>query len=961
MATPINFEFRAQNNADSAFRSFDAALEKTRLNVQKLNTELGSAFRTSTVQTSRFRRQVTGVNRELTQTTRLSRTAATNTRNFGRGFGSAGRSAAGFAGPLRQIASAVPGVQLGLAGLTLAALGTGRAFIRAADDFTRFRSQIRTVIPAGQNVAQEMNNIRIAANNSLATLDSSILLYQRLGQALQGTGAQLRGITQARLVETINRTIAISSSTTQEAEGAIRQFTQALGNNRLSGQEFNSVVEQANFLAVQLARGLGLTISQLREFGQAGLVGTQEIIDALIAQSGEIDDVFSRINRTTQQSARIVANNLSAFLDQLSENIGAQQGVVALLEAIAEAIDKLREAAGGLPSTEEGLAELLAEDTARLTEIVGNIGTVPAPSDRARQNVQRYRDLYDDLQVAVTAAENAYDSFQAAVGEGQRDFFQLMLRYAEEEERRIIDIFSNAGVNIRQLTADAALVDAFDAQDVGELERANDRLDAALLERNRLQDSGSRRVRQRAANEVRAAEAAVEALEAEKAAIEDRNIAVNEGLELIRLTLRERQVRQASDRALAEAQQAYLAGQQEEITREGQAYQIALQRSAIRTLEVRLAGELTEEERKTAEERLRQAQFQLQFVIDKTNEVKLTEAQLATQRLIQAVEEEIASILGLKTAEEIKYEATVRQIAAIKLATKEIDQDQYDLIIASLNVDKEVMRAKEEAYALVGLTTEAEKLYQAEVVKVLNSLLAAGLIDQDRYNLAVEKLKITKEELAAQREETEIQNAVYRSARLLTPEEKARTDEVVRRLRAQQESLGLTDRELEAAIERARATRGLGRDTEATIRDAVIDGLRQGFQSNDWQDLAVTILSDVLQQAFRNSESEGVGARGFFRNLFSFGGGRARGGPVSRNVGYLVGENGPEYLIPGQNGFVAPLQNSIAGGRAVVNNYTTVNVAGSDYGRDWDNQLLLKASNVAAAYEDQVNRTAERL
>ncbi|MGH3573605.1 MAG: hypothetical protein ACRDS0_34990 [Pseudonocardiaceae bacterium] len=74
-----------------------------------------------------------------------------------------------------------------------------------------------------------------------------------------------------------------------------------------------------------------------------------------------------------------------------------------------------------------------------------------------------------------------------------------------------------------------------------------------------------------------------------------------------------------------------------------------------------------------------------------------------------------------------------------------------------------------------------------------------------------------------------------------------------------------------------------------------------------------------------SSSSSGGGLGGFFGGLISgiggffsslFGGGRASGGPVFGGQSYLVGENGPEMLHMGGNGFVAP---NGGGGHTFVN------------------------------------------
>ena len=126
----------------------------------------------------------------------------------------------------------------------------------------------------------------------------------------------------------------------------------------------------------------------------------------------------------------------------------------------------------------------------------------------------------------------------------------------------------------------------------------------------------------------------------------------------------------------------------------------------------------------------------------------------------------------------------------------------------------------------------------------------------------------------------------------------------------------------------------------------------RGFESDDWKQVALSILTDVFAETVRRSSSAGGSGESafslasFFRT-FAFGGGRARGGPVRGNVGYLVGENGPEFLVPGQHGFVQPLQGDLyrGAGRAPLN--VTNNFNGTDFTLDFERNIPLFANPIA--------------
>jgi len=119
------------------------------------------------------------------------------------------------------------------------------------------------------------------------------------------------------------------------------------------------------------------------------------------------------------------------------------------------------------------------------------------------------------------------------------------------------------------------------------------------------------------------------------------------------------------------------------------------------------------------------------------------------------------------------------------------------------------------------------------------------------------------------------------------------------------------------------AAEELGLTFSSAFEDAVVGGKK-------FSEVLKGLASDIQRIVLRKTVTEPLANSftGLFENfnlgnLFNFGGARASGGPVSAGSGYLVGENGPEFFAPGQNGTIIP-NNQLRSGAATVNNYFTV-------------------------------------
>lgn len=180
-----------------------------------------------------------------------------------------------------------------------------------------------------------------------------------------------------------------------------------------------------------------------------------------------------------------------------------------------------------------------------------------------------------------------------------------------------------------------------------------------------------------------------------------------------------------------------------------------------------------------------------------------------------------------------------------------------------------------EAARIFDETRTAAEKYAIELEK-LNDLVASGALDSDTYARAMEGLKDS-------------------------------TDD---------------------ATEKAKA---LNSEFESTFA-GIVTGAKDGKEA--LADLFNSFADQLAQSAFQglNAGLFGQGGIGAVLAPF-FGGGRAGGGPVMAGRSYMVGENGPEMVTMGGNGYVtntAALRSAVgAGGGPVINIYAQGAVEGT--------------------------------
>lgn len=136
--------------------------------------------------------------------------------------------------------------------------------------------------------SQLMENLYDTAMRTRADAEGTISLYNRI--AMSGVRASNDRI--LRFVETFNKTMAISGTTANENRAVMLQLAQGMGSNRLGGDEFRSIAEQAPMFKYMLARGMNVNPGALKQMGAEGKLTADAIMTAMEKVQGQIDEIF---------------------------------------------------------------------------------------------------------------------------------------------------------------------------------------------------------------------------------------------------------------------------------------------------------------------------------------------------------------------------------------------------------------------------------------------------------------------------------------------------------------------------------------------------------------------------------------------------------------------------------------------------------------------------------------------
>lgn len=251
-------------------------------------------------------------------------------RDFTKTTGSVKRLEMETRGAGRAMAGLFSGVAVGAFGVAVA---------KAADQFTLMRSRINLVVKEGEDLLAIEKELYNQSLRNRSDLEGTVALYSRIRQAR----SDLSSDAAIRITDAWSKTLLISGSSAEEAAASTMQFAQAMASGRLQGDELRSILEGNTRFAKLLSESLGITIGDLRRFGEEGKLTTDVIVDAMATGAGNLEAEFTKIPVTIGQALTNVGTAFTRYVGMQDQASGASATLAGFINSISTNFDRLAE------------------------------------------------------------------------------------------------------------------------------------------------------------------------------------------------------------------------------------------------------------------------------------------------------------------------------------------------------------------------------------------------------------------------------------------------------------------------------------------------------------------------------------------------------------------------------------------------------------------------------------------
>ena len=315
-------------------------------------------------------------------------------KKAGKGLGEASASAS----RLHKEVSQLPILLTRMAGLLGAAFSV-KEIASAAEAYTEIKNRLALVTTSSEDLAQAQDAIFNVAQAARQPLSATAELYQRI--ATNADTLKLSGDGVVSVVDVISKSLAISGTSSTASAAALTQLGQAFASGTLRGEELNSVLEQAPALAKTLAKGLGVSVGELRTLGEQGKLSAQNVIQALQSQGDNVDAQFAKIKTTGSQALTVLGNSLIRVVGELDSATGSSTAFANMITELSNWLDSGQLTSGLVESLSiwSAVFESMSSDVESLGVDLDGVGT--AADETMKFIITAFKQLPVNIKAAI--------------------------------------------------------------------------------------------------------------------------------------------------------------------------------------------------------------------------------------------------------------------------------------------------------------------------------------------------------------------------------------------------------------------------------------------------------------------------------------------------------------------------------------------------------------------------------
>ncbi|HDK8792090.1 TPA: tape measure protein [Escherichia coli] len=223
-----------------------------------------------------------------------------------------------------------------------AAFATGK-LVQIADEWNSVNARLKQASSSADDFAFSQRQLMEISQRTGTAFSDNANLFSRAAASMREYGYSSDEV--LKITEAVSTGLKLSGANTQEASSVITQFSQALAQGVLRGEEFNAVNEAGDRVIRALAAGMGVARKDLKSMADQGQLTIDKVVPALMSQLGSLQGEFANMPQTVSGSLQKVTNSFMAWVGGVNQATGATDALSGGLDSVAQTLDSFTSSA----------------------------------------------------------------------------------------------------------------------------------------------------------------------------------------------------------------------------------------------------------------------------------------------------------------------------------------------------------------------------------------------------------------------------------------------------------------------------------------------------------------------------------------------------------------------------------------------------------------------------------------
>jgi len=262
----------------------------------------------------------------------------------------------------------------------LGAQGIG-AIIKTADTYANLDSKLKLATKSSAEFASSYDALFKMSQKTGSSFEANVTAFSGLAMAMKGTKVPTEEL--LKVFEDVNKSLVVAGASTVEASSFLLQFKQALGSNRLSGDEFKAMLEANSYWAGQFAKALDTDMAGLYKMKEAQQLTTEVVLDAHKRMAAGISSDFDQMEKTVARATMELSNSWKDVVGDANRAGSGTKDLAIVISGLATTITENKQTISDVFTGLIKGARVTIETIADVSRSIQGLAIVAASKDKS--------------------------------------------------------------------------------------------------------------------------------------------------------------------------------------------------------------------------------------------------------------------------------------------------------------------------------------------------------------------------------------------------------------------------------------------------------------------------------------------------------------------------------------------------------------------------------------------------